>query len=136
MDPKKIDEIDELMLDIIKSLQNELKELKETPKEAEEDDSEDESFEESFAEVKSPMDFERVLSVLKIAKKLYNMEFVFWTDSETHKDLGRKLYCFGYVNDHPDHIVSFYEKTPSNCSLTEFKGSAILQQWFIEELEN
>lgn len=134
MDPKKIDEF---MCELLKAMQNDLKKKAEEPKEVEEDDTEDDEFEaDSSEEVRGPMNFEQVLGVLKVAKKLYNKEFVFWTDLETREDLGRRLYCFGYVNDQPDHIVSFYEKTPSNYSLAEFKGSAILQQWFIEPLED
>ena len=134
MDPKKIDEF---MCELLKSMQNDLEKKKEAPKEVEEDDTEDEEFEvNSSEEVSGPMNFEQVLGVLKVAKKLYNKEFVFWTDLETREDLGRRLYCFGYVNGQPDHIISFYEETPSKYCLTDFDGSAILQPWFIEPLED
>lgn len=134
MDPKKIDEF---MCELLKAMQNDLKKKEEEPKEVEEDDTEDDEFEvNSNDEARGPMNFEQVLGVLKVAKKLYNKEFVFWTDSETHEELGRRLYCFGYVNGNPDHIISFYEATPSKYCLTDIDGATILQPWFIEVLED
>ena len=134
MDPKKIDEF---MCELLKAMQNDLKKKAEEPKEVEEDDTEDDEFEaDSSKEVRGPMNFEQVLGVLKVAKKLYNKEFVFWTNSETHEELGRRLYCFGYVNGHPDHIISFYEATPSKSCIAYFEGPTILQGWFIEVLED